>query len=122
MKIFEFFRRQRITGKSPLPPIRTVRPPGEARAERRARLTKELEETGAFAVLSEPEDPFMDTGSLEIERDSDDMDDPYQTHSWEMDPDEGLRRVEDLKNVNRKKPKGSPDNPYDTIVTKKKGW
>lgn len=122
MKIFEFFRRQKGAGKSPLPPIRTVRPPAEARAERRARLTKELQETGEYAVLSESENEFMDTGSLEIQRDSDDLDNPYQTHSWEMDPDEGLRRVEDLKNVNRKKSKASPDNPYDTFVGKKKGW
>ena len=47
------------------------------------------------------------------------IENPYETHSWEMDPDEGLRRVEDQSMVNRKKPKGDADNPYDTIIKKK---
>ena len=121
MRVFEFLRRSKSTKKPPLPPIRTIRPPGDVRAERQARLAKEIEETGAFERKKQAEDPFMDTGSLELQKDTDELDNPYETHSWEMDPEEGLRRVEDQSMVNRKKPKNVPGNPYDTIV-KKKGW
>ena len=31
---------------------------------------------------------------------------PYDTHSWEMDPQEGLRRIDDQNLVNRKKVAG----------------
>lgn len=121
MKILDFLKRNKSPKKAPLPPIRTVRPPGEVRAANRERLAREFEESGAFAVAEADEGPFMDTGSLELEGEAGDLANPYDTHTWEMDPEEGLRRVEDQNLVNRKQPKGAPGNPYDTIV-KKKGW
>lgn len=121
MKILDFLRRNKVQKQSPLPLIRTVRPPGSVRAEHQARREKEFEESGAFQVAEQPDDPFMDTGSLELQRESADEENPYETHTWEMDHDEGLRRIEDPGLVNRKKTEGSSDNPYDTIV-KKKGW
>ena len=122
MSILDFLRRSKEEVKTPLPPIRTIRPPGEARAEYKARLAKEMEESGAFEKKKQSEERYLDTGSLELKNEVGDVDNPYETHSWEMDPEEGLRRVEDQSMVNRKKPKNNaPDNPYDTIV-KKKGW
>ena len=121
MKILDFFRRSKYEQKSPLPPIRTVRTPGEVRAEHQARRAKEFEDTVIFETGIDSADAFMDTGSMELESDSREMDNPYETHSWEMDPDEGLRRVDDQNRVNRRKPEGTADNPYDTII-KKKGW
>ncbi len=104
-----------------MPPIRTVRAPGEVRAANQARLAKEFEESGAFESARQEADEFMDTGELELQGEPSDLANPYETHTWEMDREEGLRRVEDLNLVNRKKPQGDADNPYDTIV-KKKGW
>ena len=121
MKILDFLKRNKGRGKASLPAIRTVRPPGEYRAANQERLAREFEESGAFAAADRGEDPFMDTGSLELQGEASDLANPYDTHTWEMDPEEGLRRVEDQNLVNRKQPKGAPDNPYDTIV-KKKGW
>lgn len=121
MKILDFFRRSKGRKQAALPPIRTVRPPGDVRAANQARLAKEFEESGAFKAGNQPDDVFMDTGELELQGESSDVADPYETHSWEMDPEEGLRRVEDQSLVNRQEPQGAPDNPYDTVV-KKKGW
>jgi len=121
MKILDFLKRDKGSKKPPLPPIRTIRQPGEARAKNQARLAKEFEESGAFEAQKKREDAFMDTGPLELQGEFGEVDDPYETHSWEMEQDEGLRRIEDQNLVNRKQPQGTPDNPYDTIV-KKKGW
>ena len=121
MKILDFLKRKKGHSKAPLPPIRTVRAPGEVRAANQERLAREFEESGAFAAADGEDDPFMDTGSLELQREASDLANPYDTHTWEMDPEEGLRRVEDQSLVNRSRSKGTPDNPYDTIV-EKKGW
>ena len=121
MSVFNFMRRGKGMKKPPLLPIHTVRPPSEARAKRQASLAKDIEESGIFELEKKHEDEFMDTGSLELQGATGEIENPYETHSWEMDPDEGLRRVEDQSMVNRKKPKGDADNPYDTII-KKKGW
>ena len=120
MKILDFFRRNKTEEKSPLPPIRTIRRPGDVRAANQARLAKEFEESGIFDDKS-LDNAFMDTGELELQRDTREMVDPYDTHTWEMDPDESLRHLEDQDQINRKKPQGTVDNPYDTMV-KKKGW
>jgi len=121
MKILDLLRRNKVEQKPPLPPIRTIRTPGEVRAEHQARRAKEFEDTGIFETDIGAADAFMDTGSMELENESGESENPYETHSWEMDPDEGLRRVDDQNRVNRKKPEGTADNPYDTII-KKKGW
>ena len=64
----------------------------------------------------------MDTGTLELPEESvKDVENPYETHTWEMDREEGLRRIEDPNLINRQKLQSAPNNPYDTIV-KKKGW
>ena len=121
MNIFKFLKRNKGRKKPPLPPIRTIRQPGEARAENQARLASELEETGIFEAQKKREEEFMDTGSLELQGESSEVSNPYETHTWEMDHEEGMRRIDDQNLVNGKKPQGTADNPYDTIV-KKKGW
>jgi len=121
MNIFNLLKRNKGRKKSSLPPIRTIRRPGEARAENQVRLAREMEESGAFEAQKKREEDFMDTGSLELQGESGEKSNPYETHTWEMDHEEGLRRIEDPSLVNRKKPQGTADNPYDTIV-KKKGW
>lgn len=121
MKILELLRRRKSAKKAPLPPIHTIRQPGDVRAAYQARHAKEFEESGIFEKRNPLDNAFMDTGELELQRDSAEMVNPYDTHTWEMDPDEGLRRVDDQHLVKPKKPQGTAGNPYDTIV-KKKGW
>ena len=121
--------------KRPLPPIRTVQAPGAARAERLARETTEAgagKKTGRNEIWTTPRpedlDPvFADTGSLELARETSGRgDNPYDTHTWRRDPEEGLRRVDDskaIKNKSDRTPRKSKDqsNPYDTMIGRK-GW
>lgn len=73
--------------------------------------------------VPEPEHPiFQDTGELELEGDKQDDANPYDTSSWKLDPEKGLRRVEDDKTVDRSgREKPSSNNPYDT-GSYRKGW
>jgi hypothetical protein len=118
----------------PLPPIKTIQSPSLARKERLEReraadenagLKDELRPPGPG--LREPKkiDPiFEDTGSLELTAEPDDKGNPYDTQSWQMDPREGLRRVDNLKAVNREPEPGEKEdvaNPYDTAIVRK-GW
>ena len=124
MSVFGFLKKRKLpTKKTTLPPIRTIRRPGEARAQNQARLEQEFEESGAFLAEQKAKDEFMDTGSLEVMEESEEAANPYETQSWQKDPEKGLRRIEDQSLVNRKKDqlKVSTGNPYDTS-TLKKGW
>ncbi len=120
MRLLNFLKYRRK--ERPLPPIRTVRPPGEARAARR----KTAEQSGPPDVdlRKEPTiDPlFDDDGMLEMSRDPQDEDDnPYDTQAWRRDPREGARRVDDMTAINRDSSKGDHADPYDKSVGRK-GW
>ena len=69
----------------------------------------------------EVENDFFDTGSLELARESEDGDNPYDTQTWQVSTSDELKRVDDLSAVNKERKSGSDDNPYDTVVTRK-GW
>ncbi|TDJ43592.1 MAG: hypothetical protein E2O52_10150 [Gammaproteobacteria bacterium] len=117
MSWFDFLKLGKRWGQSPLPPIRTVRQPGTARRER-----EELADAEAAATSRvDPSQDFLDTGSLEIARESTDGDNPYDTQTWATTPGGLLHRVDDLSAVNKKRKSGSKENPYDTKV-KRKGW
>ena len=114
----------------PLPPIKTVQAPSIARKERLERAANE--KAGSDGQVSPPSpgmrepqkiDPiFEDTGSLELTPEPDAMGNPYDTQSWQMDPRKGLRRVDNLKSVNREPAdKKEVANPYDTAIIRK-GW
>lgn len=70
-----------------------------------------------------PEHPvFQDTGALELESEKADDANPYETSSWKLDPEQGIRRVEDDKTVDRSgREKNTSNNPYDTGAFRK-GW
>ena len=134
MKWFRFLKGKR--GKRPLPPIRTVQEPGAARAERlareagKARGGKKARRAHEIRTTPKPQDIdpiFADTGSLELANDTGEQgDNPYDTHTWRLDAEEGLRRVDDSKAIRNKSdrsPRKSKDqgNPYDTVVGRK-GW
>jgi hypothetical protein len=131
VKLFSFLNRDKPNRKSP--PIRTVTPPAVARAER---LQRDAGQTGSHqadqshqeirTITSEIDPAFEDTGSLALTQDNPVGGNPYDTHSWELDPNEGMRRVDDTKAHRSKAPKSpkrskDQSNPYDTIVGRK-GW
>ncbi len=69
-----------------------------------------------------PDPVFEDTGSLALKDESmQDEANPYDTASWELDQDKGLRRVEDDKTVSKERGKVEANNPYNT-GTFRKGW
>ncbi len=106
MSIFGHFKK-----KSKREPIRTVRAP-------RARVA--VKEVVRNTVDVDP--IFDDTGDLAIQAEQPDGGSPYDTQTWELDPREGLQRVDDSRGVKHQKgSKKEVDNPYDTSVTRK-GW
>ncbi len=111
---FDFLKRVKKTAS--VPPIRTVQEPGAARRERDEQAVEEV----ASNSRVDPTVEFFDTGSLEMARETTDGDNPYDTQTWATTPG-GLRRVDDLSAVNKKRKSGSEENPYDTKI-KRKGW
>jgi len=71
--------------------------------------------------VPEPDPIFDDTGALSIKEESDEAANPYDTASWSLDPDKGLRRVDDDKTVSRDRGKSDSNNPYDTGAFRR-GW
>ncbi|MDP7659579.1 MAG: hypothetical protein QF789_00005, partial [Gammaproteobacteria bacterium] len=96
MKILDSLRLSKGSKKVAAEPIRTVRPPGSVRAANQARLAKELEESDDLKPDNQSPHEFMDTGSLKLQGESSDLDNPYETHTWEMDREESMRRIENL--------------------------
>jgi hypothetical protein len=113
----------------PLPPIKTVQSPGLARKERMATDSEDALPDRPVAQanpgIGKPKeiDPiFEDTGSLELTQEPEEQGNPYDTQSWQMDPRDGLRRVDNLKAVNREPvDRKTVTNPYDTGIVRK-GW
>lgn len=110
MKWFRFFSRKREKEEDTR--IYTVDAP---------RVTKP--QRTVVRNVPEPQIPiFQDTGALELEGETVDEANPYNTSSWKLDPEKGVRRVEDDKTVDRSgRDKPSANNPYDT-GSYRKGW
>ncbi|MDH3977662.1 MAG: hypothetical protein OEU86_04050 [Gammaproteobacteria bacterium] len=119
MKIFDFFKRFSRGKQKSSAPIRTVRDPRAPHVSRQQAAVEKMQQRKI------PDDPFFDTGELQIQSDaSSGLDDPYATYTWEMDPVTGLRRIDDSKAVNKKRPKNASsvasDNPYGTMDGRKR--
>ncbi len=72
--------------------------------------------------VPEPDPIYDDTGTLSLKDENvQDEANPYDTASWELDLDKGLRRVEDDKTVTRDRGKSDVNNPYNTGAYRK-GW
>jgi len=72
--------------------------------------------------VPKPDPIFEDTGALSLKDESmQDQANPYDTASWELDQEKGLRRVEDDKTVTRERGKADANNPYNTGAFRK-GW
>ena len=63
----------------------------------------------------------QDKDALKLGEESEDGVNPYDTQSWELDPEKNLRRVEDAKTVNRNRGQGDVSDPYNTGGFRK-GW
>ena len=130
MKLLDFLKKGPKV--KPLPPIKTIQSPGQARKERleqeraaheNASAEEEVRSSGPGTREPKKIDPvFEDTGSLELTPEPDEEGNPYDTQAWQMDPREGLLRVDNLKGVNREpSDKKGVTNPYDTGIVRK-GW
>jgi len=72
--------------------------------------------------VPEPDPIFSDTGGLALTEESEEDVNPYNTSSWSLDPEQGIRRVEDDKTVTRDgREKSVANNPYDTGAFRR-GW
>jgi hypothetical protein len=72
--------------------------------------------------VPEPDPIYEDTGTLSLKDENvQDEANPYDTASWELDLEQGLRRVEDDKTVTRDRGKAEANNPYNTGAFRK-GW
>jgi len=72
--------------------------------------------------VPEPDPIFSDTGALALKEETDEEVNPYNTSSWTLDPEKGMRRVEDDKTVSRDgREKSKANNPYDTGAFRR-GW
>lgn len=101
-------------GGKPLPKkIRTVNPPGE----RKSRIDTEPppKMPGDSSV------PDYGADALSLESDAAPEDNPYGTHSWEMDPEADTRRLKTLAiDPTTGKPEDSA-NPYES-GKRHRGW
>jgi hypothetical protein len=103
-------------------PIKTVRPPGEAR---RARGSAEQ---GGPPSMDQRKEPTIssvldDTGSLELEHNlaHEPSKNPYDTQSQHRDSNGALRQVDVMTAANRdKKASAGRDNPYDKSFGRKR--
>lgn len=106
------------------PPVWDIKPPSERTTARRERpksfdeplpTQKPAEEKNPFL-----DDEFLDTMSLQV--DAGPKDDPYQTYTWEKDPENESRKLRNVQ-IGSKTEKSADRafNPYDTGKMRR-GW
>lgn len=124
--------------EQPQTPSWDIKPPAERPAPRVRRdmePTVPLEHAAATTEAPGPQnpqkkaepnpfldDPMLDTMSLEADDLNFPESDPYQTSTWEMDPDNDTRKLRTFQSGNgADKDKRNAFNPYDTGKMKR-GW
>jgi hypothetical protein len=77
------------------------------------------------AATKKERHPFLDDemlDTMQLEADTLHEDNPYQTHTWEMDPEEDTRKLRTVQiGKADKKDSKSSGNPYDT-GSHRRGW
>ena len=104
------------------PPTWDIKPPAE-RAEPRARGTEVQQAPAQKKKTPNPflDDPMLDTISLELDETVVE-ENPYQTSSWKLDPDNDTRKLKTITlGEQTDKPAKNPFNPYDTGKMRR-GW
>jgi hypothetical protein len=103
MKLFGFLNRDRAAPVAPpvVPPVNVPQEQSPEAAEQAPGVTGK--------------------DSLTIEQESAAGGNPYETQSWEADPEKGLRRVEDSKTARRDRVSAEVSDPYNTGGFRK-GW
>ena len=64
---------------------------------------------------------FGSSGSLSLATRDEPKSNPYDTHSWELDPTQDTRQMKKVDKINRPKSKKMANNPYSTGEFRK-GW
>ena len=105
------------------PPKWDIKPPAERREPRKSQV---LQEEFPQPKKAEPDpfldDPMLDTMSLEADEIEALDDNPYQTNTWDFDPDNDTRRLRHSQiGEQANKKSGSEFNPYDTGKMRR-GW
>ncbi len=100
-------------GDKPLPKkIRTVNPP----KARKSRIDPEpLPKMPSDSTM-----PDYGADALSLEDEAVPEDNPYGTHSWEMDPESDTRRLKTLA-IDPRTGKPDSDNPYENVKSRP-GW
>ncbi len=111
-----------LLGQEEKTPTWDIKPPEERPAPRK-RLVDE-EPPPPAAKKQESDSIFADheLSSFEIEADAIPDDNPYQTYSWEKDPENDTRKLKTIQ-ISEKSDAPTEDqfNPYDT-GTLRRGW
>ncbi len=111
--LLKLFRREKEAGSGSR--IYSVESAGRSAAKTR-KVSQEIRN------VPEPDPIFSDTGNLAISDENlDDEANPYETASWELDQEKGLRRVGDDKTVTPDRGKADETNPYNTGAFRR-GW
>lgn len=96
-----------------------IKPPGERPAPR---ARSAVEDEPKLKQKKPESNPFLDNDDLAILEETISHDDPYQSHTWQMDPDSDTRRMKAIQiGKNTDKPSDAKFNPYDT-GTSRRGW
>ncbi len=96
--------------------IRTV-PADERPARAPVQVTPEQDSQAGIEV----ETNFGFSDSLTLSNPDDPKGNPYETHSWELDPSQDTRQLKKVDMIDRPRGKKSANNPYDTGEFRK-GW
>ena len=110
-----------LLGKKDETPKWDIKPPSERPAPRKSKV---IEEPAPVAEKKE-RNPFLDDEALDtlaLEVDDINDDNPYATHSWQIDPENDTRKLKTIQigQATEKNPERQ-FNPYDT-GSMRRGW
>jgi hypothetical protein len=116
------FLKSILSMKPAEPPVWDIKPQSDQPVAKKPAAPAKLP-SGKASGLDE-DSPFMDEALDTIQLEVDDFtdDDPYQTHTWEMDRENDTRTLKTIP-VGTKTEKGADEkfNPYDT-GSNRRGW
>jgi hypothetical protein len=106
------------------PPVWDIKPQSERPVAKKADAAKENVLPSGKAAGLDDDNPFMDEAldTIQLEAEDTGDDDPYQTHTWQMDQRDDTRSMKAV-DLGTKTDKSAPAkfNPYDT-GSNRRGW
>ena len=112
----------KLLGKDEERPTWEITPSADRPARKQATA---LDEPPPAVTAQDGKNPFLDDdslGNMQLEADASPEDNPYQTHSWQDDPENDTRKMKAIQ-IDKKStgPSGDSYNPYDT-GSMTRGW